>query len=194
MAVTTWEKVSVVLAGLALAASGISIVIAEQGRRDALVAANESRRIAEEANKFSRDSNDISADAYALSAHAAEVEIASRVFLGEAPPKYERRGNPIWAVSNNSGVDVTRVWVEGNDRDRGKSYTEIGHIQQCHLYTLADEPGKFFPSWVHFFDGSQHWKRHLDGRIEVDKAPKIPLSLPKVGAPDVYQMVGTCGG
>lgn len=145
MAVTTWEKVSVVLAGFALAASGVSIAIAEQGRRDARDAAAESRRVAEEANKFSRESNKISADAYALSAHAAAVEIASRVFLGEAPPKYERKGNPIWAVSNNSGVDVTRVWVEGNDRDRGKSYTQIGHIQQCHLYTLAEEPGAIFP-------------------------------------------------
>lgn len=187
--VTGWEKAAVVIAGAALfisiGSAAASVVVAERARSDARAAADDSKRIAQDANRVAQES-------YALAAQASEREIASRVFLGEAPPKYERNGYPIWSVSNASGVDVTKVWVEGK-KAGDPAHIRIGHVQQCHLYTLSNRPDNFLPTWVHFFDGGQHWRRSLDGELGLDPKPKLPADG-RTGAPEVHQMVGTCGG
>jgi hypothetical protein len=176
--VTPWEKASVIISAFALFIS-IGAVFG------ASMSAVSAKNAADEANRIARDS-------YVLAADAARREVASKVFLGEAPPKYETNGYPIWSVSNASGVDVTRVWVEG-DVSGVAAHIRIGHVQQCHLYTLSDRPNEFRPNWLHFFDGSQHWMRSIEGELKPDAKPALPNTT-VVGAPKVFRMVGSCGG
>lgn len=176
---STVDRFSLLISALALAVSAGSGVVAWVARQDSLAAT-------ERANKISQD-------AFELAAETAEREIASKVFVSEAPPKYEGAGAPIWAVSNASGVDVTQVWVRG-ERHGNDSYIAIGDLQQCYLYTLTNEPNGFVPSELHFFDGTSHWLRDRDGSLGKDRDPRRPASLKAAGDAYVHQMVGGCGG
>jgi hypothetical protein len=83
-----------------------------------------------------------------------KLETASRVFLSEAP-QYAARRHPVgiwWVVLNTSRVQVTDVWVEGEDRRTVKLWS----VQPCSLYAL---PRHFQPQVLYFRDIYGRWSR-----------------------------------
>lgn len=187
---TGYEKWATVIAAIVAALTGAGALVA-------LMAAHSADGKAGDANRIAKQANGIAKDAYYLNAMGAERAIASRVFLGEAPPPYTDNGKrQIWSVSNGSGVDVSHVWVEGvNDKNK-KRIIRIGESQQCFLYTLGPDTDKnnFKAKKLHFFDGTNHWLRDSDGKLSKDPNPNIPRGLKAGGDAYIHQMVGACGG
>jgi hypothetical protein len=83
-----------------------------------------------------------------------KLETANRVFLSEAP-QYAATEHPDetwWVVMNTSRVQVTNVWVKGEDQRTVK----IWSVQPCSLYAL---PSGFEPQVLYFEDVYGGWSR-----------------------------------
>ena len=176
------NKLDGVALGFSMIALGISAVVGYQ-----------SSQATDRANNIASSSNKLTSSALELQKYSITSQVASRVFLGEAPPRYEPTDSPIYAVTNASPVDVYDVWVDGRLPNTGpRAVVKIGGIQRCTLYTINAHKGDFEPHVLHFFDGIAHWTRTQDGVLSVDKEPNIPKALQRVNAPLAYPVVGSC--